>query len=530
MRVMKTRILAGALTACAISLVPFSLVPMVHAFRPAVTPAALPAATPALAGVANPAECANLTTLKLPDAKVTEASAVPASATGTVKVPHCRVAGVIGKEIRFSLLMPDEWNHKFLMGGGGGFVGTVQNQAQSVVNAGYATVGTDTGHQGSVTQAAWALNNPERQENFGHLAVHRTAEVAKSIIRSYYGSNETRSYFSGCSNGGRQAMMEAQRYPADFDGIVAGAPAYDFTAIGAQFIKDIRAAFPDSSNLAAAPFSPETLKAIETQIVDKCDALDGLKDGLMEDPRACRVDVAALTGLTDAQRAMLKAIYAETKNKDGVIYPAQPVGGEGEAAGWQAWITGMSPMLMAAQKAPSSRYAFGTEMFKYLVFADPSFDYTRYDLSTYKKDTARAAAILNATDPNLDAFKNRGGKLLLWHGWSDPALTALGSIKYYDQVKARDPKAGDYFRMFLMPGVLHCAGGPGPDTVDWAAAIDAWVDTGKAPERIAAQKRVGIGAAATVARSRPLCPYPQRAVYSGSGSTDDAANFVCRQP
>jgi feruloyl esterase len=268
------------------------------------------------------------------------------------------------------------------------------------------------------------------------------------------------------------------------------------------------------------------LKSIETQIVDKCDALDGVKDGLMEDPRMCKVDVGTLTGVTDPQRVMLKAIYAETRNKDGLIYPAQPVGGEGEAAGWQSWITGMSPMLMSAQKAPSSRYAFGTEMFKYLVFNDPSFDYTRYDLSTYKKDTARAAAILNATDPNLDAFKNRGGKLLLWHGWSDPALTALGSIKYYEQVKARDQKAGDYFRMFLMPGVLHCAGGPGPDTVDWAAVIDQWVDKGKAPERVLAEKKV----AGAVTRSRPLCPYPQRAVYTGSGSTDDAANFVCRQP
>ena len=240
---MKTRIPAGALIACAISLLPVSLVR-------AVQSPTLSAVTPAPEGAVNPAECANLTTLKLPDAKVTEASAVPAASTGAVRVPHCRVAGVIGKEIRFSLLMPDEWNHKFLMGGGGGFVGTVQNQAQSVVNAGYATAGTDTGHQGSVTEAGWALNNPERQQNFGHLAVHRTAEVAKSIIRSYYRSTETRSYFSGCSNGGRQALMEAQRYPADFDGIVAGAPAYDFTAIGAQFIKDTRAAFPDSSSLA----------------------------------------------------------------------------------------------------------------------------------------------------------------------------------------------------------------------------------------------------------------------------------------
>jgi feruloyl esterase len=510
---MKHRLFAGTLIACAIAF-----------------PAMSPAVTAAPAPVANPADCANLTTLKLPDVKITEAALVPASTTGPVRVPHCRVAGVIGTEIRFSLLLPDDWNRKFVMGGGGGFVFRIDNQAIGVVNAGYATVGTDTGHQAtSVTDASWALDHVERRVNFGYLGVHRTAEVAKAIVRSYYGSTAARSYFSGCSNGGRQALMEAQRFPDDFDGIVAGAPAYDFTGIGAQFIKDIRAAFPDPANIAA-PFSADVLKSVETQVIDKCDALDGVKDGVMEDPRACKVDVAALTGVTDAQRATLKAIYGETRNKDGVIYPAQPFGGEGQSGGWPAWITGVNPQMMSAQKAPSLRFAFGTEMFKYLVFNDPSFDYTRYDLSTFKKDTALASTVLNATDPNLDAFKSRGGKLLLWHGWSDPALTALASVKYFDQVQARDAKAGEYFRMFMMPGVLHSAGGTGPDSVDWAAAIDDWVEKGKAPDRLIAQKRSGFGPAATVSRSRPLCAYPQRAVYSGSGSTDDAANFTCRQP
>ena len=357
--------------------------------------------------------------------------------------------------------------------------------------------------------------------------LHRTAEVAKAIVRSYYGSNETRAYFSGCSNGGRQALMEAQRYPDDFDGIVAGAPAYEFTAIAAQFIKDSRAAFPDPGTLTA-PLPPELLQSVEAQIVDKCDALDGLKDGLIDDPRACKVDVAALSGLTDAQRATLKAIYAETKNKDGVIYPAQPVGGEGQMGGWTLWIAGVNPPLVAAEQAPSLRFAFGTQMFKYFVFNDPAWDYTRYDLSTYKKDTAMAATFLDATSPDLDAFKRRGGKLLMWHGWSDPALTALASIRYYEQVQARDAAARDYFRMFMLPGVLHCAGGTGPDTVDWAAAIDDWVEKGKAPERVIAQKRAGVGAAATVVRSRPLCSYPQHAVYSGNGSIDQAENFVCK--
>jgi feruloyl esterase len=420
--------------------------------------------------------------------------------------------------------MPDEWNRKFLMGGGGGFVGQVQNQAATSVNAGYATAGTDTGHSGGVTDARWALNDLERQLNFGYLAVHRTAVVAKAIVRSYYGANETRSYFSGCSNGGRQALMEAQRYPDDFDGVVAGAPAADFTAIGAQFIKDMQVAFPDPRDVATPMFAPETLKSIESQIVAKCDALDGAEDGLIEDPRACAIDVAALTGVTAAQRAVLKTIYAETRNHDGVIYPAQPVGGEGAPAGWAAWITGVNPQLLALQKAPSSRFAFGTEMFKYMIFNEPAWDYSKYALTNYAKDTALAATYLNATNPDLDAFKTKGRKLLLWHGWSDPALTALGSVKYYEQVRARDPKSADYFRMFMLPGVLHCGGGPGPDTADWTTAIDEWVDQGKAPDRIIARK-VTNGA---VTRTRPLCAYPQKAVYTGSGSVDEAGNFVCR--
>ena len=469
------------------------------------------------------AECSHLTMLKLPDVKVSDATTVPAATSGGIRVAHCRVNGVIGGDIKFTLLLPDEWNRKFMMGGGGGFVGQVQNQAAASVNAGYATVGTDTGHQGGITDAKWALGHPERQVNFGFLAVHRTAEVAKAIVRSYYGANETRSYFSGCSNGGRQGLMEAQRYPDDFDGIVSGAPAYDFTGVGAQFIKDIQAAFPDPRALDARALTPDALKSVEAQIIAKCDALDGVKDGLIEDPRACKVDVAALTGLTDAQRNALKTIYGETRNKDGVIYPAQPTGGEGDPAGWAAWITG-GGTAVPGQTAPSARFAFGTELFKYFVFDDPAWDYSKYEFSNFRKDTAKTAAILNATSIDLDAFKAKGRKLILWHGWSDPALSALGSIKYYDQVQARDPNTSEYFRMFLMPGVLHCAGGPGPDNADWAAAIDEWVDGGKAPARIVARK-VANGA---VTRTRPLCPYPQKAVYNGGGSIDEAENFVCK--
>ncbi len=496
---MKTRFLAALLLAGSVS-----FAPVAHGFSPV-----------------DHGDCAQLTQLQLPDIRVTEAAAVPAGA-GTIKVAHCRVAGVIGTEIKFSLLMPDAWNRKFLMGGGGGFVGTVQNQAQSVVNAGYATAGTDTGHAGGTTDATWAHDNLERQVNFGYLAVHRTAEASKAILRSYYGSPQTRAYFSGCSNGGRQALMQAQRFPDDFDGIVAGAPAADFTGIGAQFIKDVRAQFPDPKNLTPL-LSPETMRTVAAQILDACDALDGVKDGVMEDPRRCKVNVSTLTGLSAAQQAALKTIYAPTRAGGDTVFPGQPFGGEGDNAGWPAWISGAAPAPGQAA-APSLRYAFGTQLFRYLVLDDPDWDYTKYDLSTFRSDSKRAASFLNATNPDLDAFKAKGHKLLLWHGWSDAGLSPLGTIKYYESVQARDPKLDEYVRLFLMPGVLHCAGGAGPDNADWAAAIDGWVESGKAPARVIAQK--GSGAAA--ARTRPLCPYPQHAVYVGTGSTDQAENFACK--
>jgi feruloyl esterase len=468
------------------------------------------------------AECAALTALELPEVTVTEAVAVSTPA-GPIKVPHCRVSGVIERDIRFTLLLPETWNGKFMMGGGGGFVGTIDNQALATVNRGFATVGTDTGHQGGASTAKWALDDLERQINFGYLAVHRVAVVSKAIVRRHYGSRETHAYFSGCSNGGRQALMEAQRYPDDFDGIIAGAPAADFTGIGAQFIKDIQAAFPDPARVSTPLFSNDLLKSVEAQIVARCDAIDGAKDGLMNDPRECRVDLATLTGLSDAQRRTLGAIYAETKAGSDVIHPAQPFGGEGEPAGWPGWIVGANPLLLASQQVPSLRFAFGTELFKYFVFGNPSWDYSRYDLSSFRRDAAQASAFLNATNPNLDAFKASGGKLIIWHGWSDPALTALGSIRYYEQVRERDPNTSDYARLFMMPGVLHCIGGPGPDNVDWVSAMMNWVEKGQAPQRIIARKTAG---AAT--RTRPLCPHPQRAVYDGTGSLDDEKSFVCK--
>lgn len=474
---------------------------------------------------ATPAECASLKALQLPDVTISEAVAVPAAATGAIRAAHCRVTGIVGREIRFTLLLPDQWNRKFMMGGGGGFVEGVDNQSASSVNAGYATAGTDTGHNGRAVDASWALNNIERQLNFGHAAIHRVAEVSKAIIRAHYTAAPSRSYFNGCSNGGRQALMAAQRYPGDFDGIVAGAPAYDFTGLAAQFVMDIQAAFPDKDSLSTPVFPADTLKNVEAQIVASCDAIDGVTDGLMEDPRRCTVDVSTLTGLTAQQAKALAVIYGEKKLPDGsVIYPPQPVGGEGDTVGgWPLWINGVNPMLMLAYKAPSLRFGFGTEFFKNFVYNDPAWDYRTYDFRNYRKDSAIAGSMLNATDTNLDAFKARGGKLVLYHGWSDAALSANATTKYYEQVKARDQKADDYARLFMLPGVAHCQGGPGPDRVDWYSVIDNWVENCAVPDRIVASKMAG----GKTVRTRPLCAYPLKAVYKGTGSIDDEASFTC---
>jgi hypothetical protein len=232
--------------------------------------------------------------------------------------------------------------------------------------------------------------------------------------------------------------------------------------------------------------------------------------------------VMKLTGLSDAQRTALKKLYSETRGKDGVIYPAQPFGGEGANGGWSAWITGGA--VPPGAPSGSLRRTFGTQFFKYFVFADPSWDYTKYDVTNAPKDAKLAGTFLNATNTDLDAFKAKQHKLLMWHGWSDPALSALATIDYYEKVQARDAALREYFRLFLMPGVLHCGGGPGPDTVDWAAVITDWVERGTAPDRIVARK---LGAGGAVARSRPLCPYPQHAVYDGKGPADAVESFAC---
>jgi hypothetical protein len=476
--------------------------------------------------------CGALPMLQMPD--VTIAAAVSVAPDARLTVPHCRVTGVIGREIQFEVLLPDAWNERFVMGGGGGFVGQIDNHARTSLNAGYATAGTDTGHQADGMSAGWAFHRLDRQVNYAHVAIHRTTEVAKAIVRAHYGRPARYNYFLGCSNGGRQALMEAQRYPEDFDGIVSGAPALNFTNIVAAFIRNSQAIHPNASALAEPVITADNLTLLAAKVMEACDAGDNVRDGVIDDPRgcafspdslpACLDDRAAATCVTKAQRMAIAKVYAPVVQDGRAIYPGQPFGGEAERGGWRAWITGPVGERFTEGRPPSLQWAFGTEFYKYFVFGDQAWDYTRYDFSTWTRDMKAIGPTFNADSPDLDAFRARRGKLLLWHGWSDAALNALETIRYYDAVTSRNPASTDSVRLFMAPGVQHCGGGAGPDTVDWIGALAGWVENGERPERLIATKLVKNAPV----RTRPLCPYPQRAVYDGSGSPDAAASFTCK--
>jgi hypothetical protein len=463
--------------------------------------------------------------VRLPDVTLESVKEVAADPQGKPNRPgYAEVKGVIGGHIRFELLLPDEWNGGFVMGGGGGFVGSVQNAARDSVNRGYATVGTDTGHQSEPGYIAkWALDDLEAKVNFGYLAVHRTAEVAKALIRSYYRGDPSHCYFVGCSRGGGQAMMEAQRYPQDFDGIVAGAPAFNWTGIAATMVSIAKTLYPNPEHLDSSVLTKEALQKLQAAIIEQCDAQDGLRDGVIQNPAAVHFDLSKVSGLTDEQRKVLESIFQGARNDKGAIYPGFAPVAECVPDQWIAWITGPVPGL-AKERVADLTFAFGTQIFKYLIFNQDDWDYSKYDFSHFDRDARLAAAYLNATDPNLAGLKRRNGKLIIWHGWADTALPAQGTIDYYRQVLARDSAAADYCRLFMVPGCLHCGGGPGAADVDWLSVIVDWVEHEKVPDKLIASKREN-GKVIT----RPLFPYPQYAIFSGTGETNSADSFVVKQ-
>ena len=486
-------------------------------------------------------ECNRESFPQLPDVTITSV------AKQSVSVAHCSVKGVIGTETHFELLLPDDWNGKFVMGGGGGFVGSVVNWSllYGSLQRGYATVGTDTGHQAHSLDAGWALNNLERVVSFGHQAVHRTAVNSKALIKAYYQQEISRNYFVGCSRGGGQALMEAQRYPEDFDGIAAGAPAYHWThELGARNTWVNQAMFPDPNDLSRAVIEPDDAQLIGNAVLDQCDGIDGLVDGILNNPLLCDFDVSSLacsgektdTCLTAQEVQAAKRIYDDLYDQDGLIFPGMPPGGELSPGGWLLWFTGgldyLDDMEVGVRMksdfpvpvTPNAHFAFGNGLMKYLVFHDPEWSYVDYTFDTFRSDVAAVAPTLNATDPDLSAFRARGGKLLMWAGWTDMALSPKGAIDYYEQVLEHDKSASEDVRLIMMPGVNHCIGGSGPSWVNYLDEIDNWVSSNHAPEQATAywlnEQKQPDGA-------RPVCAYPSNLKYNGSGDPRTPESFSC---
>jgi len=492
-----------------------------------------------LASVNAPANaCANLKDLRLPDVRFIEIADDPDSLANSdnVRVPHCRVRGMTGKEILFTVMLPSRWNQRLVMGGNGGYAGTLNTGILTQANNGYVAVTTNTGHEQSPGGGArWALNDPERQLDYGYVAVHRTVEIAKVLAKAFYGSEPRFAYFTGCSNGGRQGLMEVQRYPDDFDGVISGAPAAHMTRTMVSFMKNIQAAFPTPAHFDKPIVTKANLDLLAASVLESCDAADGIKDGVLDDPRDCRFKLALLRPcvgdkpasdcLTRAQRAVLQRVYSPTTDERGrEIYPGQPFGGENLDGGWWDWILGRDSGLMNDVKAPSAQAMFAIEGAKYFLFSDPDWDYSKYRGSLLQ-DARRFAPIGDADNPDIRQFGKKG-KLILWHGWNDPALNPLATIEYYEKVIETDARAREYVRLFMAPGVLHCGDGNGPAPTAILRVLVDWVERGRAPEQLMATRTDSV---TRVVRRRPLCAYPKRAVYTGTGSTDDANNFVCRE-
>jgi feruloyl esterase len=493
---------------------------------PIVWTAVVVCALPAFA-----ASCEGLASLSLPDAKITSAQIVPAGmfspptggrADAYKSVPEfCRVAATLtpssDSDIKIEIWLPASgWNRKLQAVGNGGWAGVISYGAMAdAVKSGYATVSTDTGH--STQGGGFALEHPEKLIDFGWRSEHEMTVKAKAVIQAFYGNAAQRSYWNGCSTGGRQALKEAQMFPEDFDGIIAGA-AGNRTAmaiwIAHALLKD-----------PASHIPPSKFPLIHKAALEACDAGDGLKDGFIDDPTRCKFDPGVLLCkgadgpdcLTAPQVEAARKVYTPGRNPRtgqelfGSLTP-------GSELGWAVMGGGPEP------------YAAILEQLRFVVFKDPAWDWRTFD---FDKDNARFERpenlVMNGTDPNLKKFFAHGGRLLMYHGWSDQNVSPYNSTKYFKSVQdtmGGVSKTANNIRLFMVPGMAHCGGGDGPNMFDKVGTLDHWVEEGKAPDIITAAHITD----GKVDRTRPLCPYPQVARYKGTGSIDDAANFVCKLP
>lgn len=470
-------------------------------------------------------DCAALDTTALADADIT--LAVDVAATDDLPA-YCRVQGTILPETRFEVRLPtQDWNGKFYMAGCGGFCGTLGADAPDTVNAinhalarGYAAATMNGGHWGTgSTDARWALANPVAEADWGYRAVAETTKAAKTIIAAYYRGDPEYSYFQGCSTGGRMANMAALRQPEDFDGIISGAPALDYPGlVGTSFAWIAQAdAGPDGPIL-----TPADAAVVRDAVIAACDAGDGVEDGVVSDPLSCDFDPATLD-LSEDKIAVLDAWYSEPVNAAGdVLYPASvPVGSE---PFWPLWLTGLEGGGGAL--VPT---AFGPNFLKYMAFPDDpgaGYSVSEFDFDTDPARMAPMEEVYNSDDPDLTAFRDAGGKLLMYHGWADAIVFPGKTLDYWDKMTAET--TGDFARLFMIPGMDHCgiqATGPGIDQsgFDPLSALEAWVERGEAPERLDTAKT----AEGETLWSRPVCAWPAKAQFDGSGDWRDPAGWTC---
>jgi hypothetical protein len=483
--------------------------------------------------------CDDTGSFKSKDIAKISAAQIPADAMAPA---HCRVTGLLSPEIAFEVSLPDKWNGRFYMIGNGGLAGESLDdpgrvaQRNEALKLGFAFAQTNAGHDSrKEPSGTFVLDNPQKAIDYAYRAVHLTATTTKEMTKDYYGKPVSRAYWNSCSNGGRQGLIEAQRFPEDFDGIVANAPWVDQTGftIGAMWNQK---ALDDSG------VTPAKLAFVGEKVMAKCDAIDGLKDGLIDDPRKCNFDPArdvpacragtdGADCLTSAQAAAIAKVYSGPQSNGKTIFPGYMPGSEAAIPGPNgAAVSGWVNLIIGGQpgaKPADFNLAEGT--MRYLILKPPNADYD-YKTFNFDRDTHLLddwGKLGDAKNPDLSKFRSRGGKLVMTYGWADAILQPMMGVNYYEQAASKNgPQTRDFFRLFMVPGMAHCGGGIGPDRNDAVTAIIDWVEKGKAPDSIVASRVVNN----QVVRTRPLCPYPRVARYSGKGSIDDADNFQCVAP
>jgi feruloyl esterase len=500
-----------------------------HGFSVLVALAAIAAGAVAeerdITRIGRPVGCESLAGRSIGGASIVGAVTVAASA-GLVE--YCKVNGLIEPKLNFELRLPTAWNHKLHYGGGGGYNGAIPPVVAPALNAGYAQVGSDSGHQGSALDASFALDDPQAAQLFGSLSVPTVMGAATEIVRVHYGRMARRAYFEGCSNGGREALMNVQRFPTLFDGVISRAPAYDWVGLMGAFNRTAKA--------LAAPggaINPAKTAALSSAVLAACDSLDGLADGVVSNAAACQFDPATLrcpggadTGdscLSDAQLASVASWTGPLSIAGGVYsYTGWPLTGNENASGaWDAWTTG----------TPSLQFLFQDTTVKNYLARDPAANSLTYVYDSDPGALYAMSALNDATNANLHPFLAAGGKLILWHGGNDSALSIKATTAYYQQVVAAlggQSNTDQFVRFYTAPGVNHCAGGPGADTADLLSALDQWVTRGRGPGTLTATKFDP--STGTALLSRPLCVYPAYPRYKGRGDPNAASSFACTTP